>query len=174
MGRLAAAAVLLLLGTLSGRAVAGECPDGDWFCDPAPPPTEPPPEPAAPPGPEPPPPPEPPATLVPDPEPAPPIRLDVPNVQPAKRRRVRFREWGVNVHAALGLMGNDAAMSPDAGMNGFGVALRFRPIPHIAVEGSLELLWGTDYNGFDRFENAGLVNALFFANPRSAIQLYGV
>ncbi|HYJ11450.1 MAG TPA: hypothetical protein VEX18_20655 [Polyangiaceae bacterium] len=176
MGRLAAsAAVALLLGSLPGRALAaGECPDGDWFCDEAPPPTEPPPEPAAQGEPEPPPPPEPPATLVPDPEPAPKIQLDVPNVQPAKRRRVRHREWGVNIHGTLGLMGDDQAISPDAGMNGFGVALRFRPIPHIAVEGSLELLWGTDYNGFDRFEDAVLVSALFFVNPRSAIQLYGL
>lgn len=176
MGRLvAAAAVVLLLGSLSGRALAAEeCPDGDWFCEPAPPPTEPPPEPAAPDAPEPPPSPEPPATLVPDPEPAPKIQLDVPNVQPAKRPPVRHREWGVNIHGDLGLMGNDPAMSSDAGMNGFGLALRFRPIPHIAVEGSLELLWGTDYNGFDRFEDAVLANALFFANPRSAIQLYGL
>ncbi len=71
-------------------------------------------------------------------------------------------------------MGNDSAMSADAGMNGFGAALRFRPIPHIAIEGSFDLLWGTDYNGFDRFEDALLVSCLFFANPRSAVQLYGL
>lgn len=175
MGRLAAAAAAAsLLGSLSGQALAaGECPDGDWFCDPAPlppPAPEPAPEPSSRPEPV----PQPPATLVPEPEPPRKIAIDVPNVQPVKPRRVRFREWGVNLHGAIGLMGNDAAMSADASMNGLGAALRFRPIPHIAIEGSLELLWGTDYNGFDRFENAVMVSALFFANPRSAIQLYGL
>jgi hypothetical protein len=177
MGRPAAsAAAVLLLGSLSGSALAaGECPDGDWFCDPAPlPATEPaPPEPA--PQPAPPPTAQPgDATLVPEPAPPPKIQLDVPQVKPAKRRRLRYREWGINMHAALGLMGDDPAISPDAGMNGLGAALRFRPIPHIAIEGALELLWGTDYNGFDRFEDAVLVSGLFFANPRSAIQLYGL
>ena len=103
------------------------------------------------------------------------MNIDVENVQPARPRHRRgFREWGVNLHANLGLMGNDAHMSPDADMNGFGGALRFRPIPHVAIEGSLELMRGTDYNGFQRFEQALLVNGLFFANPRSAVQLYGI
>jgi len=104
------------------------------------------------------------------------MHFDVPRTPPpAKRRhRRRFREWGINLHAVLGLMGNDDAMSPNAGMNGLGGALRFRPIPHIAIEGALELAWGTDYNGFDRFENALLVNGLFFANPRGAVQIYGI
>lgn len=92
----------------------------------------------------------------------------------APRRRRGYREWGLNLHAALGLMGSDDAMSHDAGMNGLGGALRFRPIPHISIEGALELIWGTDYNGFQRFEHAELVNGLFYANPRSAVQLYGL
>jgi hypothetical protein len=103
------------------------------------------------------------------------VRIDVERVQPARPRHRRgFREWGVNLHANIGLMGNDANMSPDADMNGFGGALRFRPIPYIAIEGSLELMWGTDYNGFQRFEQALMANGLFFANPRSAVQLYGL
>jgi hypothetical protein len=103
------------------------------------------------------------------------VTIDAPPVEPAvPRRRRGFREWGVNLHAALGLMGNDAAMSPDAGMNGLGGALRFRPIPHISIEGALELMWGTDYNGFQRFEHAELLNGLFYANPRSAVQFYGL
>jgi hypothetical protein len=155
---------------LPSRAwAAGDCPDGDWFCEPA---SEPPPatEPSG----------EPPAEAAPD-EPLPPperperqIRIDVEHVKPAvPRRHRRFREWGVNMHATLGLMADDRAAT-DAGMNGFGAALRFRPIPHIAIEGSLELVWGTDYNGFDRFEDAVLVSGLFFLNPRSAVQLYGL
>jgi len=59
-------------------------------------------------------------------------------------------------------------------MNGLGGALRFRPIPHLALEGSLELVWGTDYNGFQRFEDALLLSALLFVNPRSSVQFYGM
>ena len=174
MRRFAAFVATAALATgVSGRAAAaGECPDGDWFCDTAPIPASPPPDPG--PSTEPAPPadsrPTPPDRGQPDPE----MRFDVPSVEPVKRRRRRYREWAVNMHAALGLMGNDEAMHPDAGMNGFGTALRFRPIPHIAIEGSLDLLWGTDYSGFDRFENAVLLSAMFFANPRSAVQLYGL
>jgi hypothetical protein len=103
------------------------------------------------------------------------MRFDVPPPEPPRPRRRRgFREWGLNLHANLGLMGGDDRKSPNADMNGIGAALRFRPIPHIAIEGSVELLWGTDYNGFQRFEDALLVNGLFFANPRSAIQVYGL
>jgi hypothetical protein len=185
MRRLAVPAVAasLLLTLAAPARAAGDCPDGDWFCDPAPVPGQPPAEPAGPP------PGAPPARALPPREPppfeAPPppgaedeegrIRIDVPRVEPARHRRHRrYREWGLNLHALVGLMGDDANMSPDANMNGFGGALRFRPIPHIAIEGAVELAWGTDYNGFPRFEDALLVNGLFFANPHSAVQLYGI
>lgn len=78
------------------------------------------------------------------------------------------------MHALVGLMGSERYMSPDADMNGLGAALRFRPIPWVAIEGAVELAWGVDYNGFDRFEQALLVNGLFYANPRSAVQLYAI
>jgi hypothetical protein len=182
-------ALVALLGTVTAPAhAADDCPEGDWFCEPAPAaepaPAEPGPapareraeregrrreRPASPQGSpfEPPPPPG----MYEDRR----VNIDVENVRPARPRHRRgFREWGVNLHANIGLMGNDDDMSPDAGMNGFGGALRFRPIPHIAIEGALEVLWGTDYNGFQRFEQALLVNGLFYANPRSAVQLYGI
>src|SRR5882724_6141262 len=179
MRRLAVFAVAAsVLGTLAGSArAAGDCPDGDWFCDPAPVPEQPP-GPAPSPGPAGP-------RHLPPREPAPPpwepppppgyyddgeVRIDVPRVEPVRPRRRRgFHEWGLNLHAVIGLMGNDSNMSPNAGMSGMGGALRFRPIPHIAIEGGLEFLWGTDYNGFPRSEQALLVNGLFFANPRSAV-----
>lgn len=179
MRRIAVHAVgaLLALGVPTSAWAAGDCPDGDWFCDTAPPPEAPPapatePAPSAGDG-------EPPAGPPLAPEPAREsrerqIRIDVENVRPAvPRRHRRFREWGVNLHGTLGLIADDQAAS-DAGMNGFGAALRFRPIPHIAIEGSLELVWGTDYNGFQRFEDALLFSGLFFANPRSAVQIYGL
>jgi hypothetical protein len=175
MRRIAVLAVgALLAATVPTTAwAAGECPDGDWFCD-----TAPSPEPGAPP--EPPPEAEEPPTVAPvAPEPTSEprerrVRIDVERVRPAVPRRPRrYREWGVNMHGTLGLIADDRAAN-DAGMNGFGAALRFRPIPHIAIEGSLELVWGIDYNGFERFEDAFLVSGLFFANPRSSVQIYGV
>jgi len=179
MRRLAVSAVAAsLLSSVAAPALAaGDCPDGDWFCEPAP--STPTPEPA--PGAAPPsggaasPPPAPGPY-----EPPPPaeerVRIDAPAVEPPRPRRARrgFREWGLNLHAVIGLMGNDDAMSPNADMNGLGGAVRFRIIPYIAIEGALELVWGTDYNGFDRFEHAELVNGLFYVNPRSAVQLYGL
>lgn len=177
---LAAFAAASLLGTFAGPALAaGDCPDGDWFCEPAPAPPEPPgseaprpappsgARPAAPPSEAPPPPVYPPSD-------AEQVRIDVPHLEPAKPRRRHYREWGVNLHALIGIMGNDSNKSPDADMNGLGAALRFRPIPWVAIEGATEVAWGTDYNGFDRFEQALLVSGMFFANPRSAIQLYGL
>lgn len=187
------AAAFTLLGTWTSAALAADdCPDGDWFCEPAPEAPPQPSEPEAAPGqPERQPRPQrgerrrhaPPPAFDPPPPPYGPddaenereIRIDVPHVRPARPRHRRgFREWGVNLHVNVGLMGNDPYMSPDADMNGFGGALRFRPIPHIAIEGAAELMWGTDYNGFQRFEQALMVSGLFYVNPRSAVQLYGL
>jgi hypothetical protein len=188
MRRLAvfAAALSVLAAWTPAARAAGDCPDGDWFCEP--PPAEPAqaqPEPspghakpergphAAPGGPG-----GEPAPFEPPPPPGEDdgrVRIDVERVQPLRPRHRRgFREWGVNMHANVGLMGNDQYMSPDADMNGLGGALRFRPIPYIAIEGSLDVLWGTDYNGFQRLEQALMVSGLFYANPRSAVQLYGL
>lgn len=173
MRRLAVSAAASLLCAAAPAFAAGDCPDGDWFCEPAPVSPD-----AAPPAPPASPPPAPSASPFEPPPPAPPesrVMIEAPEVQPAvPRRRRGYREWGLNLHAALGLMGDDDAMSRDADMNGLGGALRFRPIPYISIEGALELVWGTDYNGFQRFEHAELVNGLFYANPRSAVQLYGL
>lgn len=178
MRRFAVSAVAASLVTTAVPAwAAGDCPEGDWFCEPAPasepgsdaPPPVPPPPSRGGPTEAPPPPPE---MLRPD---AGEVRIEVPPAEPPRPRRRRgYREWGLNLHANLGILGSDDRKSPNADMNGVGAALRFRPIPHIAIEGSVELLWGTDYNGFDRFEDALLVNGLFYANPRSAVQVYGL
>jgi hypothetical protein len=185
MRRLAAlVAAASLLGTYSGVArAAGECPEGDWFCDQTPLP-EPPPPAAEPPLPGEPPPPERARrgngargelddwAEREDRERDRQVRIDVEAVRPARRRHRRYREWGVNLHFDAGLIGGHH--SGNADMNGLGGALRFRPIPYIALEGSLELVWGTDYNQRSRFEDAVLFNALFIANPYSIVQVYGI
>src|SRR5215207_8885957 len=118
MRRIAVLAVgALLASTVPTTAwAAGDCPDGDWFCE-APPP----PEPATPS--EPPSGTEEPLTASPAaPEPAREprereIRINVERVRPVvPRRKRRFREWGVNLHGTLGLIVDDQAAS-DAGMN---------------------------------------------------------
>src|SRR6188768_970477 len=159
MRRLAVfAAALSSLGAWAPAArAAGDCPDGDWFCEPPPAADPAQGQPEASPAPA-----KPergprggrggrggqePSAFEPPPPPGMDdgqVRIDVERVQPARPRHRRgFREWGVNLHANVGLMGNDELMSPDADMNGLGGALRFRPIPYIAIEGSVELLWGT-------------------------------
>lgn len=182
------AAALSVLGAWAPSAsAADDCPDGNWFCEPAPAQEPAQAEPGASPAPSEPaererrvrrrhgPPPAFEAPPPPGPDEERQIRIDVERVQPLRPRHRRgFREWGVNLHANIGLLGSDDYMSPDADMNGLGGALRFRPIPRVAIEGSFDLLWGTDYNGFQRFEQALMLNGLFFANPRSALQLYGI
>ncbi|HEY6080965.1 MAG TPA: outer membrane beta-barrel protein [Polyangiaceae bacterium] len=162
----------LVVGLPGPLAAADDCPPGDWFCEPAPPGgPAPAPEGAPLDGAPPPPGPAPPPVADADEEEQ--VLIDVENVQPAKKRR-RDREWGVNLHAALGVMGDDSAKSLDAGMNGLGAALRYRLLPFLAFEGSVDVVWGTDYRGFGRVETALLANAMLFANPRSPVQLYGV
>lgn len=190
MRRFAVFAAASLLGTLSAPAwAAGDCPDGDWFCEPAP--AEPESQPGAPPPPQqrrlpaqrpdrPAEPPLPPEELPPyPPPPGPPLHDEDLYVEaqvapePIHRRR-RYREWAVNLHGLIGLMGSDSKMSPDADMNGMGAALRFRPARWFALEGAFEAAWGTDYNGFGRTEQALMLSGMFFINPRSPLQLYGL
>jgi hypothetical protein len=144
--------------------VPDDCPPGDWFCEPAPAPGSEPlpafPEASAP------------LSPPPSDDAEQEMRIDVERVQAAPSER--DSEWGVNLHATLGLMGDAPERSGDAGMNGLGGALRYCVLPWLAIEGSVEVVWGTDYRGFDRLETALLGNALFIANAGSPVQLYGV
>ena len=182
--------VPLSLVALSPKSLlaAADCPDG-WFCEDnaAPPPAPPrPPAPPAPPGdwtgPE-----EP--GLAPPPG-APPgyptpaasahdessIDLEVPDNAPPVRRRHRrgFHEWGFNLHLEVALMGDQRHRASDAGMAGLGFGFRYRPIPELAFEAGVDLLTGTDYQGYSRSEAALLVNTLVFFNPHDVVQFYGL
>lgn len=166
--------IVLLAGSLglflrAEVASAQGCPDGDWFCEPAPPPS-------APERPE-----EPEAES--EPEPRPHQRRKVTRWKgyflpeepayppPQSRRRVERRKWGFDLHVLSSLIaGQDA--HPDAGLVGIGFGLRYRPLRHFALDGSLELAFGDDYNGDERTESALLANALGFLNPRDRLQIY--
>ncbi|MDC3981267.1 outer membrane beta-barrel protein [Polyangium jinanense] len=107
-----------------------------------------------------------------------PARLRTPIVAPAKRRWQP--EWGLNLRLQGVAMGSDndrhdngeQGAHPDAGMGGFGLGLRYRPVPAFAVEGSFDIIGGTDYNGFDRVETPFTLSGLLYVNPRSRAQFY--
>jgi hypothetical protein len=158
---------------LPGVAYAQDCPDGDWFCEPAE--TEPVAEPEASPeeapaaAPE-----TAPAPPAPARKPVPVIVVDRPENKPRPPRRRFFREWGLNLHLGGALMGNRAEISEDAEMGGLGLGLRYRPRPHLAFDASVELFGGTDFNGYDRDERALLLDVMVFFNPWSKFQVYGL
>jgi hypothetical protein len=70
------------------------------------------------------------------------------------------------------LLGGDDEMASNAGMGGLGFTLRLRPLPELAIDGNIELAFGTDYNGYDRQEAAALFHAVGFLNPSSRLQAY--
>lgn len=164
-------AAVLSVAFAAGAAHADDCPDGDWFCDPAErsePPPGPPPEAR----------PdersermqlEPPAMHRPRRivfEPRPPPRR-----HPRRHRHV-LHPWGFDAHVFGALLGNGTDSNKDVSMGGLGVGLRYRLIPEFAVEADIELGFGTDYNGYDRQESALLLHAIGTVNPRSVVRLY--
>lgn len=95
---------------------------------------------------------------------APPPYAYVPLKAPPKK------EWGLNVHIGGAMMGK--GRDDNAGMGLAGLGLRYRPVPHFAIEGDIDLAGGRDYNGNRRSETALALNGLVFVNPRSTTQLY--
>lgn len=174
---LAATAALLLLPTVA--VAQEECPDGDWFCESPPEPSGEEPaaaedEPSGPPrqtkpspgreGP-------PLVVYTPkgSPKPSKVIVVEKPPPKPPKKRQVK--EWGFNLHLSGALMG-DEADERDAEMGGLGFAFRYRPIRVLAIDAGLELIGGTDWNGFERRETAFLTNCLLYFNPRDKVQIF--
>jgi len=173
-------AVLGALGLFLAPSIArADCPDG-WFCDEKP--VQPPPPSAAPPAGEAPPareapPREEPSEEPPAPNPPPRMVFAPPGPYypeypppPPRRRWRHLTELGMNLHLGIGVLGSGA--SHDAWLGGGGFAFRFRPLPVFALDLGLELAGGTDYAGNDRVEDAFVVNALGFVNPRDRLQFY--
>lgn len=90
---------------------------------------------------------------------------------PPPKRNVWRREWGLNLRLQ-GLVLEREGGAEDAGMGGIGLGLRYRPVPHFAIEGGIDLIGGTDYNGFERAEIPLSLNGIFYVNPRSKVQFY--
>ncbi len=153
-----------------------DCPPGSWFCGDTQPPSEGgkdlqqlPEDKAASGKPASPPPPvvvyqPPPPTVVVQPRDAPAAYYYVPRKAPKKR------EWGINLHLG-GIMLGDGR-DDNAGMALVGLGMRFRPIPHLGIEGNLDFAGGRDYNGYRRSETILSFNGLVFVNPKSKTQVY--
>jgi hypothetical protein len=106
--------------------------------------------------------PAPPPTVVYQPAPAPVATV----VQPQPERE----PGGFGLHGQIGGM-----LTPDLAMGGVHGAFRWRPnMGHFALDLGLGLYGGTDYNGLDRVEVPLTLDALFYINPQSRFQIYGV
>jgi hypothetical protein len=164
-------ACVLSVAFAAGAARADDCPDGDWFCEPAEQPEPPPgPPPEALPG-------ERPERMELEPprfhrprrmvfEPRPPARR-----HPRRHHHV-LHPWAFDAHVFGALLGEGRDPNKDVSMGGLGVGLRYRLLPEFAIEGDVELGFGTDYNGDDRQESALLLHAIGTFNPRSVLRLY--
>jgi hypothetical protein len=99
-----------------------------------------------------------------------PVRVVSQPPQAAKARPKCRSEWGLNLRVEGLALGKGAAEG--AGMGGVGLSLRYRPVPAFAFDAGLDIVTGTDYNGFTRTETPFSLNGMLFVNPRSHVQLY--
>jgi len=59
-------------------------------------------------------------------------------------------------------------------LGGLGFAFRYRPLPPLAIEAGIDVLKGTDHQGYVRTEAALRLNALVFFNPHDVVQVYAL
>ena len=81
-------------------------------------------------------------------------------------------KWGLNLRVEGMTFGHNERAAQDSGMGGLGLSLRYRPIPHFAFDVGLDVIGGTDFNGFQRTETPLTLSGMIFLNPRSPVQLY--
>lgn len=81
-------------------------------------------------------------------------------------------KWGLNLRVEGMTFGHNERAAQDSGMGGLGLSLRYRPIPHFAFDVGVDVLGGTDFNGFKRTETPLTVSGMIYLNPRSPVQLY--
>lgn len=100
-------------------------------------------------------------------------------VAPVARRRWQS-EWGLNLRLEGLSIGGDGRSRMDmqtntaanASMGGFGLSLRYRPVPAFAFDAGIDVIGGTDSNGFNRVETPFSLSGMVFVNPRSRMQFY--
>ncbi|WP_437676456.1 outer membrane beta-barrel protein [Sorangium sp. So ce131] len=100
------------------------------------------------------------------------VRRMAPPVPPAPPKKRWRRQWGVNLRMEGLMLGEEHGGAENAGMGGFGISLRYRPIPAFAFDLGADFLGGTDYNGHERTEVPLSLSGILFVNPRSRTQFY--
>jgi hypothetical protein len=101
--------------------------------------------------------------------PRPPVAAPAPPPPPKPRWQ---SEFGLNLRVEGVALGKPAGSTVNAGLGGVGMSLRYRPVPHFAFDLGVDMLAGTDYNGFQRTEVPVSLSGILFVNPRSRVQLY--
>lgn len=81
-------------------------------------------------------------------------------------------EFGLDMRVEGVALGHPNGGAFAAGMGGVGLSLRYRPVPHFAFDLGVDLLAGTDYNGFQRTEVPISLSGILYVNPRSRVQFY--
>jgi opacity protein-like surface antigen len=111
----------------------------------------------------------------PPPPPPRPVRLAVPPAAPTPpppKWHGKPTRWGLNLRVEGMTFGHNDDAAKDSGMGGLGISLRYRPIPHFAFDLGVDVLGGTDFNGFKRTETPLTLSGMLFLNPRSPVQVY--
>ena len=104
-----------------------------------------------------------------------PVRMTPPPPAPAPpppKFHSASTKWGLNFRVEGMSFGRNEKAAQDSGMGGLGLSLRYRPIPHFAFDVGIDLIGGTDFNGFQRTETPLTVSGMIYLNPRSPVQLY--
>jgi hypothetical protein len=96
----------------------------------------------------------------------------VPPPPPPPKKRAWREKFGLNLRLEGMVIGQRGGASSDAGMGGFGLSFRFRPVPAFALDFGADIIGGVDYNGFDRVETPLSLTGLLYVNPKSRVQFY--
>jgi hypothetical protein len=80
--------------------------------------------------------------------------------------------FGLNLRAEAALLSEQRYGYRDYGMGGIGASLRYRPVPAVALDAGIDIIGGTDTNGFARREVPLSVSTMLYLNPRSFAQFY--
>jgi hypothetical protein len=100
------------------------------------------------------------------------VRMAPPAPAPPPPKWHGNTKWGLNLRVEGMTFGHNEKAAQDSGMGGLGLSLRYRPIPHFAFDLGIDVLGGTDFNGFQRTETPVTLSGMIFVNPRSPVQLY--
>lgn len=104
-----------------------------------------------------------------------PVRRAVPPPAPAPpppKWHNKPTRWGLNLRFEGMTFGNNKAAAQDSGMMGVGLSLRYRPSPYFAFDLGVDVLDGTDFNGFLRTETPLSLSGMLYLNPRNPVQVY--